>query len=393
MICRRTQDVDLASFLAEPRADEFAEFRAHYPVCADCAAEVRAWTELHLQLRDPEAHPEPRLLLAWQDEPASLAPERRSALARHLEACASCRDELRALRAFDPAAAAAAVAAPGDAVLERIGAIVRRILWQPALAYALVLLLLIPLVLDRWGEVEEPAPLSTEAPVLESKLEARRDQPRGLQSIAAREAAPKPAREKKEVAPPAEHLPSAPVPPAPVLAKSQPDDQPEQRQRLARRSASGFAAEEARPYAGALAGRGPAEAQPEPEPAAEMESRALAFDDMAAAESSRDIGRAAALAPAKPGLAWTREGDSLAVEIPVPPLRAGEYEIEVRVLHSDGRRELVERLSAQAESETATLRIPAAWLGSGPAVHAVEVTVPGDPPAARRVFTHALVVR
>ena len=50
MSCRKAFDIDLAGFLEEPRTQQFDAFRAHYPRCAACASEVRAWTELHEQL-------------------------------------------------------------------------------------------------------------------------------------------------------------------------------------------------------------------------------------------------------------------------------------------------------------------------------------------------------
>ena len=59
MDCRRAFDVDLAAFLADARAPEWAEFRAHYPGCPACAAEVRAWTELDRLLHAALVHDEP----------------------------------------------------------------------------------------------------------------------------------------------------------------------------------------------------------------------------------------------------------------------------------------------------------------------------------------------
>ena len=59
MSCQRTQEIDLLEFLANPRAGEFDAFRKHYPVCPECASEVRVWTELHQQLAASEPHPAP----------------------------------------------------------------------------------------------------------------------------------------------------------------------------------------------------------------------------------------------------------------------------------------------------------------------------------------------
>ena len=105
MTCRETLALDLAEFLATPTAPEFAAFRAHYPRCADCAAEVRAWTELHASLSGA-THPSPDMLLQYQD--GRLADADRHRLTQHLAACAPCRDELRALAIFDRDAAPAA---------------------------------------------------------------------------------------------------------------------------------------------------------------------------------------------------------------------------------------------------------------------------------------------
>ena len=50
MSCRSSFEIELPEFLAEPGAAAFDEFRAHYPRCPECAAEVRAWTSLDAQL-------------------------------------------------------------------------------------------------------------------------------------------------------------------------------------------------------------------------------------------------------------------------------------------------------------------------------------------------------
>ena len=68
MSCRRAFDLDLADFVASSARPEWAEFRAHYARCAECSAEVRAWTELHLLLQPPAAHPAEELLLRFETE-------------------------------------------------------------------------------------------------------------------------------------------------------------------------------------------------------------------------------------------------------------------------------------------------------------------------------------
>ncbi len=175
MSCRRTHDLDLLDFLAEPARADFDAFRDHYPRCADCTAEVRAWTELHEALRaeGADAHPDPELLARFDADRRGLAESERLGLEQHLEGCAPCRDELRALRAFAPAALAAtspardeppvadATRRPLPGPLAALG----RLLWNPVLAYALVALLLLPnldtlLPGDRLAS-EAPPPVAT----------------------------------------------------------------------------------------------------------------------------------------------------------------------------------------------------------------------------------------
>ena len=101
MSCRRAFDLDLADFVAGSARPEWAEFRAHYARCVECSAEVRAWTELHLLLQAPAAHPAEELLLRFETEPGRLPVDERRAVEEHLGRCPSCNDELAALRRFD----------------------------------------------------------------------------------------------------------------------------------------------------------------------------------------------------------------------------------------------------------------------------------------------------
>lgn len=116
MSCRRAYELDLPAFVIDPRDPAWDDFRAHYPRCADCAVEVATWSALQAALA--ERHPEPEDLLRWNDGPDALAADARASIARHLERCASCRDELRALGTFagssasTPAAHAAGGALP-----------------------------------------------------------------------------------------------------------------------------------------------------------------------------------------------------------------------------------------------------------------------------------------
>src|SRR5947209_19272899 len=133
MSCRRAFDLDLADFVAGSARPEWAEFRAHYARCAECSAEVRAWTELHLLLQPPVAHPAEELLLRFETEPGRLPAAERRAVEEHLAHCVSCNDELAALRRFDftalePKAAAAPAPAPRLSLAERL----RRLVLHPA---------------------------------------------------------------------------------------------------------------------------------------------------------------------------------------------------------------------------------------------------------------------
>jgi hypothetical protein len=191
MKCRRAFETDLLAVLRGESAD--ADFLAHYPSCADCAAEVRVWSELDGMLRAAapaeEWHPALEVLLQLVDAPAALATDKRRALEHHLVGCRVCADEVWTLRSFDPAsvviaapsrvaaavapapspragtAAAAPASAPG-AVPER-GSWLGRLVWHPAFAYALVAVLLVPLLRGSLPRLTETARL----------VDARRDQP------------------------------------------------------------------------------------------------------------------------------------------------------------------------------------------------------------------------
>src|SRR5438093_6957941 len=141
MSCRRAFDLDLADFVASSARPEWAEFRAHYACCAECSAEVRAWTELHLLLQPLADHPAEELLLRFETEPGRLPTGERRAVEEHLARCPSCNDELAALRRFDFAALEPrAATSPAPSFAEWL----RRLVLHPAFAYAIVLLLLYP---------------------------------------------------------------------------------------------------------------------------------------------------------------------------------------------------------------------------------------------------------
>jgi len=177
MTCGRAYEVDLAAFLRDPRAPELAEFVEHYPRCPECAAEVRAWTEVHLTLG--ARHPAPAELLAYQD--GTLDGDTRAQVEHHLATCAGCAEELRALRRFDAVRPSAPMpdserrASPSPA--RRIG----RMLWHPAVAYAVALLLLVPVLVQRPWKTPPPPSQPARHDELEERL-ATSSPPRSVEA-------------------------------------------------------------------------------------------------------------------------------------------------------------------------------------------------------------------
>lgn len=315
MSCRRAFDVDLREFLARPRAPELRDFRDHYPLCRDCSAEVRAWTELDLQLRAPGDHPAPELLLRFEAGGGGLADEQRASVSDHLERCASCRDELRALRAFDRAGRPRAPAR--RPLMPRVLSGLRWLVWQPAVAYALVLALLIPVVLTRWPAGVQPVADA------ETRLERR----------------------------PVEEVPAG-EPSAPPVAE------PASRRDL--RAAAPEPAREAPP--------GVRSVQPG---AGELESPF----DTAVREPEREPDPQrprAAEGYAGRAIDAVRMGDTIRLELPLralDPIDRGR--VEVRVLHPDGRRELREILELEGVEARVPVDLPAAW--ASPGTYTIEV--------------------
>src|SRR5213593_1735402 len=161
MSCRKAFDIDLADFLAHAGTPEWREFREHYPRCPECAAEVRAWTELHhlLQRNGADTHPPEERLLRFETERAALSAAEREMIARHLAACRSCADELAALRRFDFRGLAPTPAVPRRAHrMPDLAALVRQVVLHPAFAYGLVVLLLLyPAAVGRFAQERRDA--------------------------------------------------------------------------------------------------------------------------------------------------------------------------------------------------------------------------------------------
>jgi hypothetical protein len=364
MSCRKAFDIDLPRFLSDARADEFAAFRDHYPRCAECAAEVRAWTELHIRLEAGHAgHPEPLLLQRYEEEPERLGDAERARVAAHLRSCAACRDELAALRSFDPAGLAtpAAAPAPGRAGLRELLGSLRRVLWHPAFAYAVVLLAIVPTLYRVAGPGGAPLPRE---PATEGEASAVRSllgksPAGGFERVAeSEEAQPnvspaKPdARLLEREARKSETKPQAPAerPPEVELDDYRREPAPTARDEI------GDRADEAVEGA-AVAGAG-------------AELRAFASAERGAPGPLRryeDAGRmASAKRAADPaasqlaaGLSTRREGDFIVLVVPAAP----GQDVEVRVIAPDRSRELVHRFHAPGQS--VDVRIPVSWVGPG----------------------------
>jgi hypothetical protein len=105
MSCRRSFEIDIAAFVHDARGPEWAVFRDHYPLCADCNVEVRTWTELEVALQGgtppASAHPTPEDLLHFCDDAPEIDAAYRRIVANHLTSCRPCADEIAALDAFD----------------------------------------------------------------------------------------------------------------------------------------------------------------------------------------------------------------------------------------------------------------------------------------------------
>jgi len=330
MSCRRAFNLDLADFVAGSTRPEWAEFRAHYARCAECSAEVRAWTELHLLLQPPAAHPAEELLLRFETEPGRLPAAERRAVEEHLARCPSCNDELAALRRFDFTALEPKVAAsPAPSFAEWL----RRLVLHPAFAYAIVLLLLYPALEGRLPSRGQQA--------AREDRQAVADRPAGKSAPAARQ--------------------KAQEPPAPAnLARSENDALMHARRE---------------PAADALGGRLQAGAETAPKQERLADEKVGVESEAAAekAESYRETRAAtpepagwkplALSAPGAPADVAARDlGTGLVLTLTVPDAaRSGA--VEVRVLDARGGREMRERFARTGER--VAMRLPAAWLTPG----------------------------
>lgn len=106
MSCKKSSEIDFVDFLLEREDPRYAEFRAHYPGCSECAEQVGRLTRLEQGLGHSAPslagpHPAEETLLAYAEAPVTLDFEARRVLETHLEACSPCRTELSVLERFD----------------------------------------------------------------------------------------------------------------------------------------------------------------------------------------------------------------------------------------------------------------------------------------------------
>ncbi len=449
MSCLKAFEIDLPGFLARPREDEFASFRDHYPRCSECSAEVRAWTELDDRLRRPVGfgvgfavgfdtesgaaavaqHPSAGILAGYEADPGALGATERRGLERHLTECPSCRDELRALGRFSPESLvprpATAPRRPGS----RLGpwlASLGRLAWHPAVAYAVLILLMLPI----WGPTlsdrvrpEVAVPVSPRSsPSLEDRIETlvatkseafssdvaeeadtTRTRAASLRQISTPAAAlPAAVAERRESAPsPKKVLRSAPS----LSPASEELERPRQTAKK-REQAPGDAvrSSESRPREFS------SPAPPLPIAAASRPEAALGFETAfrrrAAPEQREPAGKrvqpafadakrqaAGTLAPrvealaALPAAPLLRLNKNRIVEIsvpsnrgeirvwiPVPSRWSGDREVRIRVSDASHSRELRETRVHEAGETGLEFGVPAAWLAPG--LYRVELESP-----------------
>ena len=158
MTCRRAFDADLSAVV---RGEGDRAFTAHWPSCPDCSAEVRVWQELDTMLRAggptdgaEGAHPAPERLVAFVETPATLAAGARAEIEGHLVRCRVCADEVSGLRGFDPARLATSTPPHVPDTTPMRGRLAR-VLWHPAFAIAVAVVLLVPLLRDQLARIPQ----------------------------------------------------------------------------------------------------------------------------------------------------------------------------------------------------------------------------------------------
>lgn len=389
MSCRRSLEVELSDFLRQPATPAFDAFRDHYPRCAECSAEVRAWTELHERLATggaapdthPGTHPDVEQLVRYE----RLGRQERSAVDAHLAGCPACREELAQLQSFDPARLAALASGPEAAHeaggLRRFLEGLRGVLWHPAFAYALVGLLLFPAiyrsVAPRPAPVEEALLLSEAGPLSEADAVAVEPLP----SLEADEPEPVPRAEAERLVQAAQAAPTVaeksavPAPAELNLARAMRHREPLADVEEAPAGAPGrreIVASDANEAEGApLQRRGASRTR-----AFAAKSIARADTEQVRLEPDRMVEVAVAGKTAE-----------LVLRAPVPDASPGGRG-ELRIVSASGRRELREQGSVPPPSPGVRefrAGVPSAWLRPG--VYRIELVFPDDPETPPSKFT------
>jgi hypothetical protein len=369
MPCRKAFDLDLVACLLDADRPEWTDFRDHYPRCPDCAAEVRTWTELQASLAPP--HPSPEELYRFETDAPNMPLETRQAVLAHVTSCRACRDELRALRTFDPKTLPAATAAPAPQAAprprRRRWPSLRGVLLHPAFAYGIALAVALPtimprlrpLVAEQVAKLDDrrrppvpagsgpagPAPAHVEAEGRRSDL----DRSAPLAPPPATPASTGPAPAGVGQAGPAPGMPAAPPEPRPPAALHDAAEGFRQGAGHDERGALVAGREEAAPETDLLAAA-PAQSADAPE-----ERKADASDDwpVVVLTANREV----AVQRPDAGLVLR-----LAPPRSLPALPAGLAWMRVR--DADGRRELREQQLGNPGSN-AEMRVPAPWLEPG----------------------------
>ena len=157
--CHKASEMDLAALLTEPQSPEWAEFQEHALRCESCAAEVSRWTQLEYRLRSMgqdivTTHPSEKLLAQFHRRRESLSATDQDSIGRHLQICPACREELSLLTSFnfsllqkwvDEEKPAHAVMAKQptlrESLVARLLEVLRSLVFHPAFAYGVALLL------------------------------------------------------------------------------------------------------------------------------------------------------------------------------------------------------------------------------------------------------------
>ncbi|MBM4255735.1 MAG: hypothetical protein FJ147_07540 [Deltaproteobacteria bacterium] len=173
--CHKAQEIDLSLFLLEPQSSAWQEFRAHYPHCATCSAELRQWTTLEQQLRSLDdsrtpPHPSAETLVTFHKRPQILSAADRVSIAGHLRACAACREEVKLLSSFDFSLVQKWAGETKSTVTideqtswsTRFWDTLRSVFFHPAFAFGLVLLLAVPFVRSYYSSSFNQVPISSD---------------------------------------------------------------------------------------------------------------------------------------------------------------------------------------------------------------------------------------